>query len=207
MAGASIMLMSDDVPQGSLCASNEVAALIEELQFTLGEGPSVDAFHQDQAIFEPFLAYEGASRWLGFTPPAVEAGVQAVFAFPVHVGAVRLGCLNFYGERPGPFSDQQQADALVLADIAAQTVLLLQANAPPGRLAIELEAGSEFQYVVHQAAGMIAAQLDVGIGQALIRLRAYAFGHDRPLTQLAQDVVARKLRFDGSEIDGRETLS
>ena len=126
--------------------------------------------------------------------------MQAVFAFPVHVGAVRLGCLNLYNERPGPLSDEQHANALVLADIAAQAVLLLQANAPPGRLATELEAGSEFQYVVHQAAGMVAAQLNVGIGQALIRLRAYAFGHDRPLTQLAQDVVARKLRFDSREI-------
>ena len=74
---------------------------------------------------------------------------------------------------------------------------MLQANAPPGQLAAELEAGADFQYVVHQAAGMVAAQLDVSVGQALIRLRAYAFGNDRPLTDVARDVVARTLRFDG----------
>jgi hypothetical protein len=90
-----------------------------------------------------------------------------------------------------------------MADIAAQAVLVLQADAPPGMLAGELEAGADFQYVVHQASGMVAAQLEVSVGQALIRLRAYAFGNDRSLTEVAQDVVARKLRFDarGGEND------
>ena len=32
---------------------------------------------------------------------------------------------------------------------------------------------------------MVAAQLDVSVGQALIRLRAYAFGNDRPLADVA----------------------
>jgi hypothetical protein len=74
--------------------------------------------------------------------------------------------------------------------------LVMQANAPPGKLALELEAGANFQYVVHQASGMVAAQLGVSVGQALIRLRAYAFGNDRPLTEVAKEVVARTLRFD-----------
>jgi hypothetical protein len=42
---------------------------------------------------------------------------------------------------------------------------------------------------------MVAAQLDVSLAEALVRLRAHAFGHDRRLTDVAQDVVARKLRF------------
>jgi hypothetical protein len=85
-----------------------------------------------------------------------------------------------------------------MADIAAQALLVLQANAPPGQLAVELEACSDFQTAVHQASGMVAAQLDVGVGQALIRLRAYAFGNDRPLTQVAEAVVEKSLRFDAS---------
>jgi hypothetical protein len=57
-------------------------------------------------------------------------------------------------------------------------------------------AGADFHYVVHQASGMVAAQLDISIVHALIRLRAYAFGNDRAHTQVAKDVVARRLRFD-----------
>jgi hypothetical protein len=74
--------------------------------------------------------------------------------------------------------------------------MLIQAGAPAGTVASELEANADFQYVVHQASGMVAAQLDVTVGKALIRMRAYAFGNDRPLTEVARAVVDRRLRFD-----------
>jgi hypothetical protein len=119
-----------------------------------------------------------------------------VFGFPLHVGAVRLGALNLYCDRPGSLTGEQHADALVAADVATHAVLALQANAPPGQLAVALDAGSDFGYVVHQASGMVSAQLDVSVGQALIRLRAYSFGNDRPLADVARDVVDRTLRFD-----------
>jgi len=196
VTGAGIMLMAGDVPQGSVCTTNDVSALVEELQFELGEGPCVDAHHQGRPVLEPDLAAPKVTRWLAFTRPAVEAGVRAVFGFPLQVGEVRLGALNLYCDRPGALSAEQHADALVMAGVAAQAVLLMQANAPPGKLALELEAGGNFQYVVHQASGMVAAQLGVSVGQALIRLRAYAFGNDRPLAEVAKDVVARTLRFD-----------
>lgn len=197
VSGAGIMLMSGDVPRGSACTTNEVSTLIEGLQFELGEGPCVDAYHEDRPVLEPDLATPVTPRWLAFTPTAVEAGVRAIFGFPLHVGAVRLGALNLYCDTSGPLTDDQHADALVMADVAAQAVLTMQASAPAGGLAVELEAGSDFQYVVHQASGMVAAQLDVSVGHALIRLRAYAFGHDRPLAEIADEVVSRRLRFDG----------
>ncbi len=201
MSGAGIMLMSGDVPLGSVCTTNTVSALIEQLQYALGEGPCVDAYTGDRPVLEPDLARPAAPRWLAFTGPALEAGVRAVFGFPLQAGAVRLGALNLYCERPGALTADQHADALVMADVAAQAVLVLQAGAPPGRLAAELEAGADFHYVVHQAAGMVAAQLGVSVGQALVRLRAYAFGNDRPLRLVAEDVVARTLRFDAGSDD------
>jgi GAF domain-containing protein len=201
MSGAGIMLMSEDLPRGAVCTTNEVSDLIEQLQFELGEGPCVDACKEDRPVLEPDLAAPRVPRWLAFREPAVKAGVRAIFGFPLEVGAIRLGALNLYCDRPGPLSYEQHADALVMADIVAQSLLAIQANAPPGKLAAELEAGADFHYVVHQASGMVAAQLDVSVGQALIRLRAYAFGHDRPLAEVAKDIVARRFRFDS---DGRE---
>jgi len=195
-SGAGIMLMSGDVPRGSVCTTSPVSDLIEQLQYDLGEGPCVDAYHQDRPVLELDLAHPAVPRWLAFTGPAVEAGVRAVFGFPLRVGGVRLGALNLYCDRSGSLTDDQHADALVIADIAAQAVLVLQADAPPGALAGELEVGADFHYVVNQAAGMVAAQLDGSVGQALIRLRAYAFGNDRPLAEVAGDVVARRIRFD-----------
>jgi GAF domain-containing protein len=196
MSGAGIMLMCDDIPRGSVCTTNVVSALIEDLQFDLGEGPCVDAFHREGPVLEPDLASPVAQRWIAFTGPALAAGVRAVFGFPLQIGAVRLGALNLYSDRPGRLSDEQHADALAMADVAARAVLALQAGAPPGKLAEALSVGADFHAVVHQASGMVAAQLDVSVGQALIRMRAYSFGNDRPLSEVAKAVVDRTLRFD-----------
>jgi hypothetical protein len=197
-SGDGIMLMSDDVPVGSVCTTNEVSNLIEDLQYTLGEGPCVDAHREGRPVLEPDLADPATPRWLAFSPQALAAGTRAVFGFPLRVGAARLGAMNLYRDRPGKLSDDQHADALVMADVAAQVVLAMQANAPVDTVAIELEAGANFHLVEHQASGMVATQLGISVGEALVRLRAYAFSHDLGLNEVAEAVVARQLRFDSS---------
>ena len=113
-----------------------------------------------------------------------------MFGFPLRVGTVRLGPLNLYRDRPGPLSGDQHADALVVADVAARWVLEAQAGAPPDTVAGELEAGADFHFAVHNAAGMVSVQAGISVTEALIRLRAFAFSHDRLLAEVAQDVVA-----------------
>ena len=203
--GAGIMLMSGDVPRGSVCSTDDVSALIEQLQYDLGEGPCLDAYNQDRPVYEPNLADPAYPRWPAFTAPAVEAGARAIFGFPLQVGAVRLGALNLYCDEAGLLTDEQHADALLMAGIVAQALMLLQAGAPEGTVAAELEANANFQYVVHQASGMVAAQLEVSVGQALLRMRAHAFGHDRTLTDIAKDVVDRRLRFDAESGDAESS--
>ena len=68
----------------------------------------------------------------------------------------------------------------------------MQAHASPGELAAELEAGTDFHFVVYQALGIVGEDLGISTGAALARLRACAFAHDRLLTE----VVARRLRLD-----------
>src|SRR3954468_8686266 len=100
MSGAGIMLMSGDISSGSVCSSNAVSALVEQLQFELGEGPCVDAYHLERPVLEADLAEPGTLRWPAFTEPALDAGVRAVFGFPMQVGAARLGALNLYRDTP-----------------------------------------------------------------------------------------------------------
>jgi GAF domain len=193
--GAGVMLMSGNIPRGSLCTSDDVSQLIEELQFTLGEGPCVDAYQQDTVVDEPDLADPEIARWLAFTPAALQAGVRAVFGFPLRVGTVRLGALNLYRGRPGPLGAEQHADALVLADVTARWVLEMQAGAPDGTVAQALETEADFHFAVHNAAGIVSVQEGISVTEALIRLRAFAYSHDRLLADVAQDVIARRLRL------------
>jgi len=195
VSGAGVMLMSGDLPLGSLCATNAVSALIEDLQYTMGEGPCVDAYQHDQVVVEPDLAAPTVARWLAFTPRALQAGARAMFGFPLRVGATRLGALNLYQDQPGLLSDDKFADALVVADLIADWVLVTQASAPPGTLAKELESSANFHFVVHNAAGAVSVQLGISVAEAMLRLRAHAFGNERPLEDVARDVMERRLRF------------
>lgn len=198
MTGAGIMLMSDDGPRGSLCTTDDVSNLLEQLQYTLGEGPCIDAYREDRAVSESNLAAPEVYRWPAFSPPAVESGVRAVFGFPIRIGAIRLGALNLYRDRPGSLTAGQHADSLVTAAIMAEAILGLQADAESGQIAQALEVDSDFHYVVHQASGMIAAQLAISVEEASIRLRAFAFSNERTLADVARAVVDRQLRFDRS---------
>lgn len=195
VSGAGVMLMSGDVPRGSLCASDEVSTLIEDLQYTMGEGPCVDAYQLDRVVTEPDLADPATPRWLAFTPRVLQAGARAVFGFPLRVGTVRLGAINFYRDSPGSLSDEQHADALVVADVAARWVLEMQSGAPSETVAAELEAGADFRFTVHNAAGIVSVQEGISVTEALIRLRAFAFSQNRLLTEVANDVIARRLRI------------
>ena len=193
VTGAGIMIMVDGGHRGTLGSSDATMGVVEDLQFTLGEGPCLDSYRLGQPVFEPSLAAPITDRWPLFSPPAVKAGVRAIFGFPLQVGAIKLGALDVYLDRPGDLDDTQLADALVMADVVTHEILELQAGAPPDALASELDTPENLRAVVHQASGMLAVQLDVPIADALIRLRAYTYAEKRLVNEVAHDVVAERL--------------
>lgn len=194
MTGAGIMLRLGDESLGAVGMTDAVSTLIEELQFTLGEGPCIDAYELEIPIVEPDLTAP-SRRWPGFTPPALEAGVRAVFSFPLQAGDVCIGALDLYRDTSGELSDVEHADASTMTEVVAQAVLTMQAT-PWGAIAAELTIDRNRRSVVHQAVGMVSVQLGVTVDEALLRLRAHAFANDRPLAALAREVVERRVRFD-----------
>lgn len=196
VSGAGLAFMTSAGHVGTITATDGAAAELEDLQQTLGEGPCVDAFRDGQPVLQPDLAASGMSRWPGFTEGALAAGVAAVFAFPLQVGVIRLGVLDLYRTSPGSLDPPQLAEALAFTDAATAILLHLQGKTPPGqllhpRLAEVVESRRE----IHQAAGMITVQAAVSVADALLLLQAHAFGSERPLLEVAKDVVARRLRF------------
>lgn len=195
-SGAGISLMVDGELRGSAGASEPGVAAVQELQLSLGEGPCVDAWAGNVPVLEPALADPVRVRWPTFAQAGTAAGVQAVFAFPLHLGAIRIGVLVLYRDRPGALSPEELAQALVLGDLTSQVVLALQAGAPADRVHELLAREPPHWAEVHQATGMVAAQLDVSMDEAFVRLRAHSFAAARPLREVAGEVVARRLRLD-----------
>jgi hypothetical protein len=118
-----------------------------------------------------------------------------MYALPLQVGAIKLGVLVLYRDQPGVLEGEELAAALVVADLVTNQVLDIQAGVVSESLAWGLEV-DDYRAVVHQATGMVSAQLDCGIGEALVRLRGHAFGAERPIEQVAADVVTGDLRFE-----------
>lgn len=173
-----------------------VSVELAELQLTLGEGPVVDAATGIMMVLEPRLADVPATRWSAFSTDAAELGVQAVFVIPLRYGAIMLGMLVLHRDTAGPLTSDELADALTFADAATLTLLTERETAPAMSLPGDLGGNG---VVVAQATGMISAQLSVGVAEALVRLRGYAYGNHRPIGEVAADVVARRLRFDETQ--------
>jgi hypothetical protein len=175
--------------------SDAGSARLDDLQFTLGEGPAVDVAATGQLILEPDLAGVSPQRWPVFTPAALDFGVRAVFAVPLQIGVIRLGVLQAHRDTPGSLTDLGLADLLALAT-AMTGALLADGNGGPGSPTWLSDQPVGYRAQVHQATGMISVQLGVSQADALIRMRAYAFSQRRALPEVASDVVAGRLRFN-----------
>lgn len=194
IASAGVTLMSAR-HKGPVCHSDERSLALDELQFSLGEGPSLDAFTGHEAVLEPDLEHARPTRWPMFTEAALGLGTRAVFALPLTAGATCIGVLTLYHDVAGALSLEQRADGLVVADALARSMLETQSRSETDMLAVDLNDAGSHRAEVHQAAGMVAVQLGVPVVDAEARLRAYAYAVNRSAVDVARDIVARRLRL------------
>lgn len=212
VGGAGLSAMSRTAASHPLCSTDDISEQLEELQLTLGEGPCVDAFARGSAVLTPdLLTVELQDHWAVFADAALEAGARAVFSLPLRMGASSPGVLDLYATIPTVLDPEELADALAFADLA--TLLLLdtrvdETGAPTDSPVPDLSSEDlgAYRAEIDQASGILTVQLGVGIEEALVRLRAYAYAHGRRLADVAADVVARRLRFspDGKPDQGDE---
>jgi hypothetical protein len=166
---AGLMLVSGERSLGCVGVSDRVTAAVEQVEYTLGEGPCLAAYRSETPVFDPDLADGGTVQWPEFRQGAVEVGVRAAFGFPLLVDRICIGALNLYRDRPGPLSDDQIDNAVVVARLATRTLLSWQADAPPGTVAWQLEQIPNHRMEVHQATGRISVQAGISLAEALLR--------------------------------------
>lgn len=196
VSGVGAALMTADGPSGIvLAATDERARQLEELQFTLGEGPCVEASGGGWPVLEPDLTAAGTPRWPRFGAAVLAAGVRAVFAFPLRVGAIQVGVLDLYRDTPAPLTTADLTEALAFADAATEVVLHLQDHAGDHGAGSPLTEPMDSRAEVHQATGMISIQLGVSLAEALLRLRAHAYATGQAVSDIAADVVNRRMSF------------
>lgn len=191
--GVGVSLMSQEGHQIRAAASDPVTDQIEELQFTLGEGPCIDSFASRRPVLAPDLVLAGKNKWLGYGPAAHDLGVRAVFAFPMQSGTARLGVLDVYRNTIGGLADHAEHQAASFAAVAFQGLVDAQGGAGPYDPVTGLDTGFGTRLEVFQAQGMLTVQLGISLEEAMARLRAHAYADGRSVEAVAADVVARRV--------------
>ena len=194
ISGASISVFDEAGHQSTICASDAVAARVEELQFSLGEGPHWETLRTGQPTLVPDLMGVQHHEWPIFSAAMIDLRVGALFAFPLSMGAVIVGVVDLYRVTPGRLAPGAVSTALSLAGTVAgpaarSAVRSAEDEVPPATTAPEMRR------VVHQATGMLLVQLNTTATDAFFRLKAHAFAADRSLEDVAHDVVLRRIDF------------
>ena len=196
VSGVGVMLMANRVHQGTAYATDPTIRSLEDMQNAAADGPCIDAYNLGRPVLEPDLAGAGRRAWPLLAAAAVDAGMRAVFGFPLQLDDTCMGALDLYRDRPGPLTSEQIDDGRLLAAMAAREVLAMQADARPGTLPDQIADLSGDRAAIEQATGMIAAQLNAPITEAAGRIRQLARDKQRPLAAIAHDVIARRLRLN-----------
>ncbi|NUK00475.1 GAF and ANTAR domain-containing protein [Streptomyces lunaelactis] len=178
-----------------LWSSGKTSSLFEDLQFTLGEGPGPDAVRTGLLVLAHDVSAVWAGRWPTLLPAMAHLPIEAMFCLPLSLGGITVGVLTALRSAPGPMTGQEMDDALGLA--AALTLQFLGGDGVQLDSWVDEQPNGELhRAVVHQATGMLSVQLNTSLGQALLRLRGYAYSHDRSIIDIAEDIVSRRLRLD-----------
>lgn len=214
--GAAVAVPKSPRTRELIHATDIIAHRLDELQFLLGEGPCLEAFAKNRPQWwaDMTVSDSARARWWAFAIDAIGLGVRAVFAFPVNVGSRPLGVLEVYRRVAGALTDREEQR---LTDYAAAVGHTLMGNwyvhaartgsAPNALNTVAIvgadnAGGHPFSRAgIHLAAGIIAVQLNIPAGEGLDRLRAYSYGQQRPITEVAADVIGRRLSFEHHRSD------
>lgn len=194
VSGAVISTLGRPLGSQTVCASDDVAARIDEIQIDLGEGPCWEALRTRRPVLETDIQNGGGEEWPGARAALRELPVGALYAFPMFVGDLGVGSVDLYRRSAGrlPHGDVREMTAVAAA--AARHVLR-RALDDLGNVDDGMADGPYSRREVHQASGMVAAQLSVSLDDAMLVLRGRAFASGRSVREVAADVVARRIVF------------
>lgn len=196
VSGASISVVSRGGLQSTVCASDPAVARAEALQFELGEGPHWDALSSRAPVLAPDLGAEGESRWPLLVDGMHGLGIEAIFAFPMLMGAALVGVVDLYSTTARSVDKEFIARASLAAGRVAMGAVQQALHSATDPTSAESPMAPALRREVHQATGMIIAQLDISATAAFARLQGHAFATGRPIDELAHDVVQGRLAFD-----------
>jgi hypothetical protein len=198
VSGAAVSTLGPLLGPETLAASDSLAARLDELQFDLSEGPCWVAVAAKRPVLEPALMDGRPRDWPTFAAAAADQGVASMFAFPLLVGALPIGAVDLYSIPAVDLTSEQCLQAIQMSDIIGRHVLrrAIRAGEVPDA---EEEPGGFSRRVVHQATGVVIAQLGLSPDDARLVIQGHAFAAGRPMKEIAREIVNGSLAFSNRE--------
>ena len=204
VSGAAVSTMGELLGTETISASDPVAARLDELQFDLGEGPCWDAVRLRRPVMEADVRGRPSQVWPAFSQAALDEGVAALYAFPMLIGPLRIGAIDMYSREARTLDPSQTKQAELLADLAGRRVLQRALRAMTEDYSED--TGNPYsRRIVHQATGMVLAQLSMSADDALLVIQAHAFATNRPMMEVSQDVLDGRLDLSAVEGEGESS--
>lgn len=198
---AAISLIFEGAPSGTFGSSGASARMYDELQFTFGEGPCLDCVAMGSPVLVTDLANVNEVRWPAYGPAMLDHQIRGIFAIPVVLAGAYVGALDLFCAHPGKLPGDHLAGAFVAAELAGIPLLdLMDSDLQAAVNDPDSNAWGEFNLLsraeVSQATGMLVAQLNIEPAEALMRLRGHAYATGRSATDVARDILDRRLKLD-----------
>ena len=198
VTGSSISTIGDLLGSQTVSATDTLAARIDEVQFDLGEGPCWDAIGSGAPILEPDFRNRERIMWPAFTAAIARDQVASLFAFPMLVGPLKVGAVDLYAASPMDLGDAECLHAAAMADVVGRNILQ-SALAETAEEYREDTSNPFSRRLVHQATGMVLAQLGVSADDAVLVMQAHAFGSGTSMMDVAHRILDGELDFSVRE--------
>jgi GAF domain-containing protein len=194
------ILLADPTGELELIAStSEAADLVEVMQLGAESGPCIECFLNGTAVSVPDIAAD-ADRWPLFRQAALESGFAAIEAIPMRLRNTTIGTLNLLRSSPGSLPAEDLSAARAFADVATIGILHERTLREKETLSGQLQTALNSRVVIEQAKGVVSFTAAVSIPEAFTLIRSYARAGGLRLSEVAEGVVRREIRFGSPEL-------
>ena len=165
-------------------AAGDLVHRLDELQYSLSEGPCVDSLHDSDVVLAPHIRHD--QRWPRYVPRAVELGLKSQIAVKLYLDSEgTIGGLNLYSTT----SEELDPEAEPLADVFAAHAAIALGNAKSHET---LNEALRTRKVIGQATGILMERYEMNEDRAFAFLvRASSHGNVM-LRDIAQEMVDQK---------------
>lgn len=187
-ASVSITWVRDGEP-GTVMSSSEVAAFVDDQQYSSGDGPCLQSIREGTRVEAPDL--EAEERWPAWVRRAKQKQIRSVLGSPLSIDGDLTACLNLYGFTANAFSEDDVRRVEIFAAQISTALTLARRLEVHERHVIDADAALRSRAVIDQAVGIIMAQQRCPAQEAMRLLRAHSSNSNRKLRDIAAEIVER----------------